>query len=280
MNLNKIKIAIQGVAGSFHEQATCNYFNSNDLNIVYCDTFDQVFNLVSKKNHLGVVAIENTVAGSILPNYRSLQENNFNIIGETYMRIEQHLMTFPGNKIEKIKEIWSHPMALRQCQKFLNNHPKIKSVEKEDTAKSAAIIEENKLTNVAAIASEMAAEIYNLEIIERGIETNKKNFTRFLIISSDKKVIKADFNKASICFTIDHSTGSLAKVLTFLSERNLNLTKIQSNPRLGKEWEYFFYVDLLFKDIDTYLKSMTKLKTMVGELILLGTYKDGIKNKL
>lgn len=278
--MNKIKIAIQGVAGSFHEQATCTYFNSNDLNIVYCDSFDQLFKQVSKKNHIGVVAIENTVAGSILPNYRSLQENNFNIIGETYMRIEQHLMTLPGQKIEKIKEIWSHPMALRQCQTFLNNHPNIKSVEKEDTAKSAAIIRENKRTNIAAIASEMAAKIYNLEIIERGIETNKKNFTRFLIISSDQEIITPDANKASICFTIDHSTGSLAKVLTFLSERNLNLTKIQSNPRLGKEWEYFFYVDLLFNDMGTYLKAMDELKPMVSELVLLGTYKDGIKNKL
>ncbi|MDG2343926.1 MAG: prephenate dehydratase [Flavobacteriales bacterium] len=278
--MNKIKIAIQGVAGSFHEQATCTYFNSNDLNIIYCDTFDQLFKLVSEKNHLGVVAIENTVAGSILPNYRSLQENNFNIIGETYMRIEQHLMTLPGQNIEQIKEIWSHPMALRQCQSFLNNHPNIKSVEKEDTAKSAAIIRENQQTNTAAIASEMAAEIYNLEIIERGIETNQKNFTRFLIISSDQEIIKTNANKASICFTIDHSTGSLAKVLTFLSERNLNLTKIQSNPRLGKEWEYFFYVDLLFNDMDTYLRSMDELKPMVSELVLLGTYKDGIKNKL
>ena len=278
--MNKIKIAIQGVAGSFHEQATCTYFNSNNLNIVYCDSFDQLFKQVSKKNHLGVVAIENTVAGSILPNYRSLQENNFNIIGETYMRIEQHLMTLPGQKIEKIKEIWSHPMALRQCQTFLNNHPNIKSVEKEDTAKSAAIIRENKQTNIAAIASEMASEIYNLEIIERGIETNKKNFTRFLIISSDQEIINPDANKASICFTIDHSTGSLAKVLTFLSKRNLNLTKIQSNPRLGKEWEYFFYVDLLFNDMGTYLKALDELKPMVSELVLLGTYKDGIKNKL
>ncbi len=280
MNFNKIKIAIQGIAGSFHEQATCNYFNSTELNIVYCDTFDQLFKLVSDKNHIGVVAIENTVAGSILPNYRSLQENNFNIIGETYMRIEQHLMTIPGNKIENIKEIWSHPMALRQCQTFLNNHPHIKPVEKEDTAKSAAIIKDNNLTTSAAIASEMAAEIYNLEIIERSIETNKKNFTRFLIISSDQGLIKVDNNKASICFTIDHSTGSLAKILTFLSEKNLNLTKIQSNPRLGKEWEYFFYVDLLFDDIKSYISSMKELKPMVTELILLGTYKDGIKNKL
>jgi prephenate dehydratase len=278
--LNKIKIAIQGVAGSFHEQATCHYFNSNNLNIVYCDTFDQLFKLVSEENHLGVVAIENTVAGSILPNYRSLQENNFNIIGETYMRIEQHLMTLPGHTIEKIKEIWSHPMALRQCQKFLNNHPNIKSVEKEDTAKSAAIIRENKLTNTAAIASEMAADIYKLDIIKRGIETNKKNFTRFLIISSNHEIVNADSNKASICFTIDHNTGSLAKILTFLSEKKLNLTKIQSNPRIGKEWEYFFYIDLLFNDIQSYLNAMKELKPMVSELILLGTYKDGIKNKL
>lgn len=278
--MNKIKIAIQGVSGSFHEQATCNYFNSSDLNISYCDTFEQLFNKVSKKNHIGVVAIENTVAGSILPNYRSLQENYFNIIGETYMRIEQHLMVIPGTKIENINEIWSHPMALRQCQIFLNKHHQIKSVEKEDTAKSAAIIKENNLTNTAAIASQMAADMYNLEIIERGIETNKKNFTRFLIISSNHEIIDRTSNKASICFTIDHSTGSLAKILTFLSERKLNLTKIQSNPRLGKVWEYFFYVDLLFDDIQSYFKTMEELKPMVTELILLGTYKDGINNKL
>ncbi len=262
--MKKRKVAIQGFAGSFHEMATRNHFPDDVLELLYCSSFEQLFQLVlEEKNCFGVIAIENTVAGSILPNYKMLQEYNFKIIGETYLHIVQHLMALPGQKLSDIKEIWSHPMALRQCNDFLKKHPHIKSVEKEDTAKSAEMINAGKLNGVAAIAGEMAANINSLDILEEGIETNKKNFTRFLVISPESKEDVENYNKASICFTLDHETGSLAKVLVLLSENNLNLTKIQSNPIVGQEWEYFFYVDLLFRNYDEFHekdKSPKKLK--------------------
>lgn len=276
--MKKRKVAIQGFVGSFHEMATRNYFLDDELELLYCSSFEQLFQLVSEEeNCFGVIAIENTVAGSILPNYKMLQEYNFKIIGETYLHIVQHLMALPGQKHSDIKEIWSHPMALRQCNDFLKKYPHIRSVETEDTAKSAEIINARKLIGVAAIAGEMAASINGLDILEEGIETNKKNFTRFLVISPDLKGNVKNANKASICFTLDHETGSLAKVLVLLSENNLNLTKIQSNPIVGQEWEYFFYVDLLFENHDEFQRTMTILDDVAKQLVILGVYPAGNK---
>ncbi|HIA35703.1 MAG TPA: hypothetical protein EYN89_02945 [Flavobacteriales bacterium] len=276
--MKKQKIAIQGFAGSFHELATRNYFLDEDIELLYCDSFEEIFELIFKeKGCLGVIAIENTVAGSIMPNYKMLQEYNCKIIGETYLHIVQHLMAFPGQQLSDIREIWSHPMALRQCNNFLKKHPHIRSVETEDTAKSAEIINARKLIGVAAIAGEMAASINGLDIIKEGIETNKKNFTRFLVISPELNGDVKNSNKASICFTLDHETGSLAKVLVLLSENDLNLTKIQSNPIVGQEWEYFFYVDLLFENHDEFERTMTILKDVAKQLVVLGVYAAGNK---
>ena len=276
--MKKLKVAIQGFGGSFHEEATRNYFLDEELELLYCDSFEQLFELVSKEEGcLGVIAIENTVAGSILQNYNMLQEYNCKIIGETYLHIVQHLMALPGQQLSDIKEIWSHPMALRQCNNFLKKNRQIKSVETEDTAKSAEIIKTRKLSGVAAIAGEMAARIYGLDIIKEGIETNKKNFTRFLVISPELKDDFEKSNKASICFTLDHETGSLAKVLVLLSDNELNLTKIQSNPIVGQEWEYFFYVDLLFENYDEFQRTMTILKDVAKQLVVLGVYAAGNK---
>jgi len=276
--MRKQKIAIQGFAGSFHELATRNYFLEAELELIYCDSFDQIFELISKeKDCLGLIAIENTVAGSILPNYKLLQEYNCKIIGETYLHIVQHLMALPGQQLSDINEIWSHPMALRQCNNFLKKHPNIRSVETEDTAKSAEVIKTKNLSGIAAIAGEMAASINGLNIIKEGVETNKKNFTRFLVISPELNGDIENSNKASICFTLDHETGSLAKVLVFLSENDLNLTKIQSNPIVGQEWEYFFYVDLMFEEHKEFLRTMTVLNDIAKQLVVLGVYSAGKK---
>ncbi len=277
---NKIKnIAIQGIAGSFHEEASRQFFTKCEINFSFCDTFEHVFQQIKENNHTGVVAIENSLAGSILPNYGAIQSYNLNIIGETYRKIEQNLMALPGTNLSNINEIWSHPMALRQCQEFLNKYPKVKSVEKEDTAKSAYLIKKNQLKNTAAIASETACKMYGMNILKKGIQSNKMNFTRFLILSKNKTSIKQP-NKATLCFSVSNTTGSLAKVLTFLAENQMNLTKIQSHPKLGKNWEYFFYIDLLFSDYKKYLIVIEQLQEYVTELSILGAYKNGITNEL
>ncbi len=277
---NKIKnIAIQGIAGSFHEEASRQFFTKCEIKFSFCDTFEHVFQQIKENNYTGVVAIENSLAGSILPNYGAIQSYNLNIIGETYRKIEQNLMALPGANLSNINEIWSHPMALRQCQEFLNKYPKVKSVEKEDTAKSAYLIKKNQLKNTAAIASETACKMYGMNILKKGIQSNKMNFTRFLILSKNKTSIKQP-NKATLCFSVSNTTGSLAKVLTFLAENQMNLTKIQSHPKLGKNWEYFFYIDLLFSDYKKYLTVIEQLQEYVTELSILGAYKNGITNEL
>ena len=277
---NKIKnIAIQGIAGSFHEEASRQFFTKCEIKFSFCDTFEHVFQQIKENNYTGVVAIENSLAGSILPNYGAIQYYNLNIIGETYRKIEQNLMALPGANLSNINEIWSHPMALRQCQEFLNKYPKVKSVEKEDTAKSAYLIKKNQLKNTAAIASETACKMYGMNILKKGIQSNKMNFTRFLILSKNKTSIKQP-NKATLCFSVSNTTGSLAKVLTFLAENQMNLTKIQSHPKLGKNWEYFFYIDLLFSDYKKYLTVIEQLQEYVTELSILGAYKNGITNEL
>jgi len=278
--LRKLKknIAIQGISGSFHEEAAVVFFKNEDVNFIYCDTFSQVFNSLKDENTLGVIAIENSLAGSILPNYGAIQAHQLNIIGETYSRIEQNLMVLPKSNFDNIKEIWSHPMALRQCQPFLDNHPQIKSVEKEDTAKSAKIIKENNLEHVGAIASKTAAKMYNLNILQESIESNKMNFTRFLLLSKLNIAIKEP-NKATLCFSVSNTAGSLAKVLSILAEKGLNLTKIQSHPKIGKKWEYFFYVDLLFKDLVVFHEAINQLDHLVTELNVLGLYKNELSDE-
>ncbi len=243
------RISIQGEAGSFHEVAAKQYFAGNSIEIIPCATFDQTLAEVKKgKADFGVMAIENARAGSILYNYTIIRESGLKILGEHNLRVRQNLMALPGQNFEDIKEIWSHPIAFSQCMSFLDRHPGIKLIETEDTAGSARIISERKLKGIAAIASSRAAEMYGLKIIAPNIETYHENYTRFLVIGSRSKGHRTG-NKASICFSVGHKPGSLAGVLTKLAELNINLTKIQSVPRLnGKGWEYLFYLDLELPD--------------------------------
>jgi prephenate dehydratase len=239
-----MKIAIQGETGSFHEVAARQYFNYDEIEIVPCSTFDLTLNtLKSGEADFAVMAIENARSGSILYNYTLIRESGMKILGEHNLRVKQNLMALHGQKITDIKEIRSHPIALAQCMTFLNQFPGITLIESDDTAASARTIGENNLKGVATIASTNAAEIYSLDILASGIETYKQNYTRFLIIGSEDKG-NTKGNKVSICFSTGHKPGSLAAVLVKLAEYDINLSKIQSVPRLNGEWEYMFYLDL------------------------------------
>lgn len=271
------KVAIQGFRASFHEIAAQKYFGEN-IKLQMCDTFKKQFNLLeSNYSDYAVVAIENTVAGTIIPNYALLRESNTKVIGEVYLQIQQNLMALPNQTIEDLKEVHSHPMAILQCQEFFEDYPHIKLIESTDTALSAELIRKNNLKEVGAIASIRAAEIFSLEILKASIETNKKNFTRFLVIQKNNDINVISPDKASICFHLSHKTGSLAQVLMSLSENKINLTKIQSLPLIGREWEYFFHLDLEFKDYSQYLNAIAEIKPDIHEFKILGEYKQGEK---
>jgi prephenate dehydratase len=242
--ISEMKITIQGEPGCFHEVAARQYFNYDDIEIIPCSTFDLTLNrMKAGEADFAVMAIENARSGSILYNYTLIRESGMKILGEHNLRIIQNLMALPGQSIDDIKEIRTHPIAIAQCMTFLNQHPDITLIESDDTAGSARFISENKLKGAAAIASAHAAELYGHIILVPGIETYKQNYTRFLVIGSEDKGNKKG-NKVSICFSTGHQPGSLAKVLVKLAEHDINLTKIQSVPRLNGEWEYMFYLDL------------------------------------
>jgi prephenate dehydratase len=224
------------------------------------------------------MAIENTIAGSIIPNYALIDANNLHISGEEYLNIHHHLMALPGQKIEDIKEVCSHPMALLQCKKFFKKHPHIKLVEDVDTAEVAKRIAKNKLKGIAAIAPKLAAEIFELEVIEDEIQTMKDNATRFVIVQTQKPHNGIDtINKASLKFQLDHKRGSLAAILNVLSDCKMNLTKIQSLPVIEMPWKYSFFVDVTFDAYDDYIKAEAILKIMAEDFKVLGTYKNGRK---
>jgi prephenate dehydratase len=243
-NTLKMKIAIQGESGSFHEVTARQYFNYDEIEIIPCATFDLTINtLKTEEADFAVMAIENARSGSILYNYTLIRESGMKILGEHNLRVVQNLMALPGQKITDIREIRSHPIALAQCMTFLNQYPEIIHVESDDTAGSAKQISQTGAKGVAAIASTAAAQIYGLEILAPGIETYKQNYTRFCIVGPEEQGNKKG-NKVSICFSTGHKPGSLAAVLVKLAELGINLSKIQSVPRLNGEWEYMFYVDL------------------------------------
>jgi len=281
----KLKTAIQGFPGSFHDMAARKFFPGSLIEILPCFTFKESFDLVKKlKADVAVVAIENSLAGSLLPNYALLRNSELKIFGEIYLRIEQHLMALKGQALEDISEIQSHPMAIIQCEEFLEPLRKkgIKIIDTPDTALSAREISEKKLNRVAALASSLAAEMYGLAIIRHGVETNKRNFTRFLVLTSDEKYSLVQehhqvqpANKASVCFSLSHKVGSLSQILSVLAFYNINLTKIQSAPIIGREWEYFFYVDLLFEDKKMYLSSLDAIRPLTEQLQILGEYPSG-----
>ena len=277
---NKIlKVAIQGGRGSFHDQAAHEFFNTNELELICCDSFDELFDQVIEKNaEVAVMAIENTVAGSLLPNYALLRDSEFKIIGEIFLRVGQHLMALPGQKIEDIKEVHSHYMAIAQTRKYFRQYPHIKLIESEDTALSAQKIAIEKMQGGGAIASKMAAELYGLEILAEEIETNKKNFTRFLVLykpNGKPRFKQENPDKASISFSVPHKTGSLSHVLSIFSFYDLNLTKIQSIPILGQEFRYHFLVDLAFDNYERYNQSFEAIRPLTVDLNRLGEYKKG-----
>ena len=270
------KIAIQGVKGCFHEQAARLFydgFGCSAPEIVECALFDDLYkSMDGARADAAVMAIENTVSGGLLPNFELLRKYDRKIKGEVFLRIKQNLMALPGQKMEDIKEVRTHYMAINQTREFFKDYPWIRLVESEDTAKSAAEVAQNQLMGVGAVASELAAELYGLEILAESIETYKQNFTRFLILDDALEVDKTKVNKASWCFTLSHKPGSLAHVLTILSFYDMNLTRIQSLPIPGQEWQYFFYVDIKFDDYLRYEQALSAVRPLMEDLNILGEY--------
>lgn len=273
------RVAIQGISASYHDIAARAYFTNEQIEVVPCETFDDVFEMMRQDNQLlGMVAIENTIAGSLQPNYDRLKESNSMVIGEYKLRISHTLAALKGQSIEDIKEIHSHPIALMQCGDFLDKYPHIKVVERGDTASSAKAIHETQTLAVAAICSKSAAQTYSLDILADGIETNKKNFTRFLVLAdswqSDTMTNHDRINKSSILFALPHEEGSLSKVLIILSCYGINLTKIHSQPIIGRAWEYLFYIDLTFNDYYRYKQAINAILPLTKEFKLLGEYEE------
>lgn len=274
------KVAIQGIKGSFHDIAAHRYFENEEIELLCCDTFEEVFaHLAADEDVVGLVAIENTIAGSLLHNYELLRDSQATIVGEHKLRISHSIMCLPEDEWTDLNEVNSHPVALMQCRDFLSRHPRLKVVEVADTAGAAADISKDSLRGHAAICHKDAAKIYGMKVLEEGIETNKHNFTRFLVLASakeaDKLREKEEINKASMVFSLQHEEGSLSAVLSVLSFYKLNLTKIQSLPIIGKEWQYLFYVDLSFVDRERFEQGIQAITPLTKELKILGYYKDG-----
>ncbi len=272
-----LRVAIQGVKGSNHHQVAKEFFG-NAIDLVECLSFDRMIDdLLAGNADKGVMAIENSIAGSIIPNYNLVYHNNIHIIGEHYLGIHHNLMVKKGQSIEAIKEVRTHPMALLQCKEFLKQYPHLKLVEDVDTAETARQIQVNDLEHVAAIAPKVAAELYGLEIIASEIQTIKNNATRFIILKRQNKVLpKEEIDKASLRFITDHKRGSLATVLNVMSDCNLNLTKIQSLPVIETPWKYAFFVDVTFDTYEHFAKAKALLEIMSEDFRVLGEYKNAL----
>lgn len=279
------RIAIQGDIGSFHDIAAHQYFGNQQIQLICCSTFEQVFeNIRRDPTAIGILAIENTIAGSLLHNYELLRDSETTIVGEHKLRITHSLCCLPDDDWNTINEVHSHPVALMQCRGFLANHPDMKAVEAHDTAGAAKYIAQHQCRGWAAICNTAAAKIYGMKVLQEGIEDNKHNFTRFLVTSH---VNKADFlrpidrvNKASLVFALPHEEGSLSQVLSILSFYKMNLTKIQSLPIIGHEWEYMFYVDVTFDNLTRYRQSIDAIMPLTRELKVLGEYQDDGKQPI
>lgn len=271
--LPKVRVAIQGIATSFHEVAAMTYFSADALETVECLSFHDLCESLDKgTSDFAVMAIENSIAGSILPNYFLLQSYHFSIIGELYLPIHMHLLALPGVKREDIRCIESHPMAIRQCAEFIHGLPGVEVRESDDTALSAKRVKELKLKDTAAIANEFAARKYGLEILEKRIETHKKNFTRFLVLAKRSNG-RMESNKASLSFEVAHEVGSLAETLMIFKNHDINLTKIQSIPIIGKPSEYSIHVDVEWKKRKRYDEAIHQILRQVKNLNILGEYK-------
>jgi prephenate dehydratase len=275
--MNKI-IAIQGAEGSNHHKVARDFYGEN-IQLKECMSFDAlVARLLDGSATVGVMAIENTIAGSIIPNYALIDSNNLHIVGEEYLHIHHHLMALPGQTIKSIKEVWSHPMALLQCKEFFKKHPHIKLVEDVDTAEVAKRIAKENIKGIAAIAPKIAAEIFGLQVLEDNIQTIKDNSTRFVIVQTQKPTHSIEgVNKASLKFELSHKRGSLAAVLNVLSDCKMNLTKIQSLPVIETPWKYSFFVDVTFDEYTEYQKLVKIIDIMAEDFKILGTYKNGRK---
>lgn len=266
------RVAIQGIKASFHEEAAFKFFGKN-IQTIECNSFKQTCeSLEAKKADYVVMAIENSIAGSLLPNYTLIREYNFAVVGEVYLPIQLHLMALPGVKLEDVKFVTSHPIAIRQCIDFFDEFPHLTIVESSDTAACAKKIRDEQLTDTVAVANSLAAELYGLNIIERRIESNKKNYTRFLILQNDKTEDMTPVNKASIVFQTGNQVGSLSKVLNIFADQEVNLSKIQSMPVLGKRNEYYFYVDLEWSEQEKYDIAIRKALKYTVNFNIMGEY--------
>jgi prephenate dehydratase len=273
--MNK-KVSIQGFEGSFHQMAAREFYGP-DVEIVCCSTFREVVHIASDQNKSdgGVMAIENSLAGSILPNYNLLQKSHLKIAGEIYLHIRQNLLVNHDVRMEDIREVHSHPMALLQCTEYLEKY-NWKLMETEDTALSAKHIHQHRSKHIAAIASKLAAELYDLKVIAPDIHTLKNNYTRFLVLERPESVKEIpDANKASVNFKTDHSKGSLARVLTKIADDDINLSKLQSFPIPGSDWKYSFHADMEFDTIDQFAKVIKNITPITEELKIYGVYKKG-----
>lgn len=273
----KRRVAIQGIKASFHEEAAYKFFGQ-DIETVECNSFKETCDKLEKNEvNFVVMAIENSIAGSLLPNYTLIRDYGFSVVGEVYLPIQLHLMALPGVKFEDIKIVTSHPIAIRQCIDFFYDYPNIKIVESNDTAACAKRIQDEQLTDTMAIANNLAAELYGLNVLERRIESNKKNYTRFLVLKKDKTDEGNKINKASICFQVGHKAGSLATVLNIFAAEEVSLTKIQSMPVLGKRNEYYFYVDLEWPTTEKYDMAVRKVLKYTSNFNILGEYQKNDK---
>jgi prephenate dehydratase len=275
------KIAIQGIPGSYHDMAARRYFEDEELEIIGCRSFREVIRQIrDDASVIGLMAIENTIAGSLLQNHELIRQSECSIIGEYKLRISHSLAALPGTSLAELREVHSHPIALMQCAEFLETLPAdVKIVEMEDTAMSARWIAENERRGHAAVCGRAAAEKYGLEVLAEGIETNSRNFTRFLVVAdkwrADELMQGVKKNKSSLVFALPHTAGSLSKVLTILSFYDINLTKIQSLPIIGREWEYLFYINLTYSDYTRYKQALDAIIPLIKDLKILGEYAEG-----
>ncbi len=274
------KIAIQGIRGCFHDIAAHRFFRGEEVRLTQCNTFEEVFDAMTQDpDMIALVAIENTIAGSLLHNYELLRDSGATIVGEHKLRIRHSIMCLPEDNWEDLSEVNSHPVALMQCRAFLETHPELKVVEVADTAGAAADIATRHMRGHAAICHRDAADIYGLKVLQEGVETNKHNFTRFLVLADKdhagklRDIRQAD--KASLVFTLPHEEGSLSAILSVLSFYKLNLTKIQSLPIIGKEWQYMFYVDVRFDNLQRLHQAINAITPLTQELKTLGIYREG-----
>jgi len=266
------RVAIQGIKASFHEEAALKFF-AEDINTIECDSFKQTCEVLKNKDaDFVVMAIENSIAGSLLPNYTLLRDYHFTIVGEVYLHIQLNLLALPGVKFEDIKRVESHPIAIRQCDDFFNEHPHLKVVESSDTAACAKRIQDEQLKDTAAIANKLASKVYGLDIMERRIETNKANYTRFLILTDKKDSVIDNANKASISFQVADEPGSLVKVLNVFAEHKINMSKVQSMPVLGKRNQYNFYIDLEFPSRESYDEAVRSILRYTVNFAIMGEY--------